>query len=363
MAPRVWTELYIFCRLAWSGPGRTVVAFFQVLSQLSSVLHVTYPAPVRKTFIDNTRWLALDVSSVFRPQCMGFHLDFYTVWLLRCLGLPAIGLAMALLWWVYCRYSRNYSSARAREALENNCSFVLFLIYPAVTRLSINMFNCRALGPDETVLFVHPETDCNTPQHTLFKALAGILIAVVTIAIPLSELSRAGWGWIKQPRGNAGAEAARARMLGTRLVASEFDVAEARAVDVVLTAGREHAREWRGERRFRAGYLYYEAVDMARKASLVGLVSCFPTGGVEQIFVACCLSMGWLLVVLHTKPCAASAHHALQHHRVVERVYSHAPHTRTSNFSRRASRRYRCFEDNALKVCTEVRGSPLCGLD
>ena len=79
--------MYI-CFKMISMPMRITVSFFQVATQLHSVLHFTYPPVIQKSFMDHARFFALDVISVMRPQCHGYRVNFYMEWVVAVYAQP-----------------------------------------------------------------------------------------------------------------------------------------------------------------------------------------------------------------------------------------------------------------------------------
>ena len=49
-------------------------------------------------------------------------------------------------------------------------------------------------------------------------------------------------------------------------------------------------------------FVWWEAVDLLRKATLVGAVTCFRSGTITQAYLASLLALAWLLIqVKHTQ--------------------------------------------------------------
>ena len=119
---------------------RIVIGYAQVISQLSSVLHVelpqTFVAVIRPLLI-----LAVDASALLRG-CLPC-LTVYEQWSIYVIAVP---LAMAMLVLGLYAVDRCRAKAAATDRMKERANFVLFLLYPSVCRRSFSVFNCRHLG-------------------------------------------------------------------------------------------------------------------------------------------------------------------------------------------------------------------------
>jgi hypothetical protein len=109
-------------------PGRILVGYIQVVSQIGLVLDIKLPPNIAAVF----KWLkpfAGFLTDLFHLGCIG-SFSFYQKWIIKVFLIPAALLSVVTLRYVYVRYRGDATAVKnAAGSLRSNTFFILFLLY------------------------------------------------------------------------------------------------------------------------------------------------------------------------------------------------------------------------------------------
>jgi len=181
--------------------GKILVGLLQIVSELPSVLRLEYPA-VFTAALSAIRVLIVDIFEIFKLDCVS-PLPFHTKYLITML-LPWVCALLILLFRLFqdCRASRDGASvamvaqrkAANKSTAVNRCLFVVFLLYPLLSKTCFHIFACRYLNDSgfngiDAVEVVHEDDysiHCNSSKHIAFEIIAVFGTLIYPIGIPVS---------------------------------------------------------------------------------------------------------------------------------------------------------------------------------
>ena len=113
------------------------------------------------------------------------------------LNRPIIGLKFVFVTenapWAWKRQRRGpKGQAEAAAEARSAAFFVVMLLYPRVSAKIFAVLRCRWLGPESigpSVLEADYSVSCMTGRHEHYMALAGVLVAVIPVGVPLVALA------------------------------------------------------------------------------------------------------------------------------------------------------------------------------
>eukprot|EP01045_Picozoa_sp_COSAG04_P027837 COSAG04_NODE_4163_length_2261_cov_1.519426_1_plen_126_part_10 len=126
------------------------------------------------------------------------------------------------------------------------------------------MYNCREIGGGVAVLRTDYRITCHTTEHQLFRIVAGVLIAVFSLGIPLYLV------YLMARRLREYSASDDSDRFVARRVADELKIDDKQAMEAIhdVATGREYSFLVNA---FKSRYFYWEGVDMVRKLVLVGM--------------------------------------------------------------------------------------------
>ena len=195
-------------------PAKVLIGLLQITTELPSTLKLNYP-PAFSAILEAMRVLLLDVFDVFSLGCIStisLHTEFIIVMLLPVVGLLAVQLLRLSSLWLASRQAESAETPdpvqflRARQksigaTASYRSFFILFILYPLLSRTTFRMFRCHHLEAFESW---HPDdyrVDCGSPTHRRYVVAAGIFVGIYPVGVPL------GFLWLlrrDQRRRNAG---------------------------------------------------------------------------------------------------------------------------------------------------------------
>ena len=250
-------------QLEWMST-RIVISMFQVVYQLGDVLHFRFPRAVQHA-LGAMSLLALQVSSVLHVDCwlqgLGPEASFYLTWWTRVAGVPLVLLGGTAL---YCTLS-------SIKSWQPAVSLTLFLAYPDLCSAGFSLFNCRRLGPapEHNRLVADAAVACSGSLYNLHRGLAQVVVAAVVL-LPcafLWKLTREG----EEPQEEA---------VLVHLVSVERGIRERTVRDIIRDVGRNQRFSFLTSG-YRPSHTFWEAIDMLRKCSVLGVASLTHKGSVE----------------------------------------------------------------------------------
>ena len=264
-------------------PLRILITFAQVTAQLGDVLHVQYPPNVAALLAFMRRFVVNALSLLFNAECAGLG-GFHRQWILRVLVLPLTLGALVLGRYAF---QRKRGKSVALENAKAAAFYAIFLLYPTICNSSFGAFNCMDMSTlqdgTEGVLVLDYAVDCDSHTHVMFKLMSSAVIAIFGLGVPLMCLITV---ITLRQSASPGFDAAVQR------IATQFDVTDDDAAHLV----REVTMDQRYKlltSAFLPGCFYWEAFDMLRKFTLVGVVSVLGSGSAGQIAVGSMLAFAF----------------------------------------------------------------------
>ena len=305
MMQKKTTDLYTLLRVVYQ-PGRIIVGYIQVVTQIGPVLDLEFPRYIR-ALLEALKPFMIDLQSILQLDCLsGGLLNFYATWILRVFVIPAAMLGIVGL--QYCYERRRVGHGTAAGIFKANAFVVVFLCYPGVCNQAFGMFNCREVGVDLSVLVKDYSVHCSTEKHTTFQVIAGLYIAVVAFGIPL-RMARLMFKRMREYGGGSASDKFVARRAGDELKLDDQVAADAirdcntgREYSFLVNAFKPRYYFWEGRvtsspienlvnhsltQFFLLRYIGY---DMIRKLMLVGMLMVAGRGSVAQLFAAIVIS-------------------------------------------------------------------------
>jgi hypothetical protein len=109
-------------------PGRILVGYIQVVSQIGLVLDIKLPPNIAAVF-ESLKPFAGFLTELFHLGCIGTF-SFYEKWIIKVFLIPAALLSAVMLRYVYVRYRGDATAVKnAAGSLRSNVFFILFLLY------------------------------------------------------------------------------------------------------------------------------------------------------------------------------------------------------------------------------------------
>jgi hypothetical protein len=176
--------------------AKIIIGWMQIVTELPHTLKLVYPQQFT-AILRAIRILMLDIFDMFSIDCISTPLSLHARFIVIML-LPVVGLLIVLVM----RFASNCRAERAsgtdetigarKAAIQATASyrafFVLFMLYPLLSRTVFHMFGCHRLDVAERW---HPDDygiNCDTATHTGFVVAAGFGVAIFPIGIPLTFL-------------------------------------------------------------------------------------------------------------------------------------------------------------------------------
>ena len=272
-------------------PGRIMVSFFQVVTQIGPVLHVDFPENMQ-WLLDALRPLAADLQSLLQIKCLS-EFGFYGVWLIKTLVVPTALVGGVLL--LYIRERGMMDTAVALERCRGHLFAVLFFVYPGVSNRAFAIFDCRQLGADLRVLREDYSVRCGNDAHMTFTLLAAAVAVFFSAGVPVALIAV----MLRQARArDAVTDADR---FVARRVAEELQLDDRAAIDVIqdVNMGKEYSFLVSA---YHPRYFFWEGLDLLRKLAMVGLLVLAGQGSLSQIFIGLCLSVVTLGAQVYFEP-------------------------------------------------------------
>jgi hypothetical protein len=155
-------------------------------------LSLVYPE-LFTSILEALRVLMGDVFEIFRIDCiapLSLFSKFVIIMLLPAVSCAAIEVAR---WIADCTAGSNATAegGHAATTLKNRENayyrmyFVIFLLYPLLSRTIFHMFQCQTLHDHEAWHVDDFDVDCNSGEYTAFYAIAMVFVFIYPIGIPV----------------------------------------------------------------------------------------------------------------------------------------------------------------------------------
>lgn len=181
---------------------KITMSYFQVASMLTPVLNLplhNHMSSVFETINKIGEVLYLNIGSIVAwIKCWGW--SYYRVYLWEALLIPA-GLVLMLSGYasvlIYRAGTQN-EAKQHRSAFRNNLSWLVFLLYPQLSKSIMAAFACRKLAQNEKYLVVDMRINClNNPDYETLKIVAFALAILIPFGVPFASLSYFAWRYHK----------------------------------------------------------------------------------------------------------------------------------------------------------------------
>lgn len=237
-------------------PGRIIVTYCQVTSQLGDVLNFPYP-PAFQAVVDVISPIIDFWGMLFRilavsPECMGLQ-GFSNGWVMRVFVLPVVLCLVVMLVWCV---EKSQGNEKANSHAKGNLFLAIFFSYPTICATAFKSFICKALTTDISVLEADDTVLCEDSEHQLVQVLSLIVTVVFAIGLPVCLLLVL----VKKAHDYAAGGRASNEAL-TRRVAEELKVDDEKAEYIIrdLVIGADYGFVMDA---YDPKFLYWEAIDM-----------------------------------------------------------------------------------------------------
>ena len=165
------------------------MSLLQVMSSLGTVFEIAFP-PV---FSGVMKWigvLQLDIFTALPLNCVITNGSFHTTLLLQTLVPLGIMLLLGSLGALLLRAGDNKTQKGASRAVLGNILlnfvfFILFFIYPSVSKAIFSTFQCKDIGDGTRYLRADLSINCASPAHVSMMAYAGVMLVIYPFGAPL----------------------------------------------------------------------------------------------------------------------------------------------------------------------------------
>jgi heme/copper-type cytochrome/quinol oxidase subunit 2 len=173
--------------------AKILVGLFQITVELPFTLNLIYPKAFMSV-LSAVRVSVVDVFAILKVECLralSVHTKFMLV-----MALPIV--CVVIIYLIRCVSDCRISGKdQDKQRDENRITaayrtfFVIFLLYPLLSRTVFRTFDCQTLYEDastEIKEWWHVDdysVNCNSDSHKTFKALAWIFVVVYPVGIPL----------------------------------------------------------------------------------------------------------------------------------------------------------------------------------
>ena len=267
---------------------KILIGLLQIVTELPSSLNLRYPQPF-SGLLDAARVLMLDVFGMFSLDCvapLSMHLKFVAIMLL-----PVVGIGIVQLWACISvklasrggltdeELAGKKASIRAASAYRS--FFIIFLLYPLLSRTAFHMFGCQTLDTGESWHLDDYAIDCGSSTHKSFVIAALVAVCVYPVGIPLGFLVIL---WRDERNRNR-----------------------------TNVAGNDGGSEYDFLRQdYSPRYYYFECISLIEKLLLTGLLIFVDQASVLQAFCGLCIAFVFFAVQCRAMPYADANDNSLK---------------------------------------------------
>ena len=274
-------------------PIRTAITYVQVTAQIGKVLHIQLPAGYMRDVVDSLKPLLTIWELVISAECRGLG-GFALKWIGKVIGFPLILFLLIL-----ARYKMDRKrGVEAPEAVTNakqHVFFAVFFVYPTICNVLFASWNCRKIGPDQTLLLDDDRIFCENDSHDMLQAISLVLIVAFAFGTPVVLVFV-----LRNRRAQYKAQADQHEGL---VIAVEQELKLTRDKAEVITRDVTQGEEFSFLlQSYKPRYHWWECCDLLRKLVLVGLVLLVGKGTTLQVLVAVFFSAAFLVLHIKTWP-------------------------------------------------------------
>ncbi|CAM9304988.1 unnamed protein product [Ectocarpus sp. 6 AP-2014] len=247
---------------------KIVVVAWQIVTQFATLANVTYPDMYQR-FLDGVGILNFDVLWIPSAGCI-VDVDFHDRLLVSTMG-PLVVLALLARTYIVAKRRNCVSRAALQKVGQKHMSMVLlisFLVYSSVSTTVFQAFACEGLDDGVAYLRVDYRIECDSSKHRAFQVLAGFMILVYPVGIPLF------YAYLLYKH--------RRVLKGEDEVARETS-SEAQSISDLWTP-------------YKPGRFYYEVIECLRRMSLTGVVVFIYPNTAAQVAVTLVIAFSFVVV-------------------------------------------------------------------
>jgi hypothetical protein len=166
--------------------SKILIGLTQMLSELPGALALSFPAAFTAVLKAMKIFLG-DIFEIFRVDCVQ-PLSLYAKFSIIMM-LPFAGTCIVQLLRCFADYRAGGDTTRIAENKANSeyrMFFVIFLLYPLLSRTAFHIYSCQTLGVDEQWHMDDMTIDCASRTHSAFMVIGVICIVAYPIGIPLT---------------------------------------------------------------------------------------------------------------------------------------------------------------------------------
>jgi hypothetical protein len=264
---------------------KILIGLLQITTQLPVTLTIRYP-DLFSELLSAIDVVLLDIFDVFRIQCLSalsLHAKFIVIMLMPMAGIIVVQILRCI----------SNHGATPEQVAKNAATaayrsfFVIFLLYPLLSRTTFSIFRCQTLATGERWHEGDYSINCDSPAHTAIAVVDIFCILIYPVGIPITFL---GLLWRDE----------RSRHLKETVkeVASPSGAGDATAaVPAVANSSYEFLRQ-----DYKPEFYYYEIVVLSEKLVLTGLLIFVDQGSIFQAFVGACVAFGFFAAQVKCEP-------------------------------------------------------------
>lgn len=257
----------VMAHIGFMVQAKILIGLFQVTVELPFTLNLIYPEAFMSV-LSAVRVIVVDVFAILKVECLGalsVHAKFMLV-----MALPIV--CVVIIYLIRCVSDCRISGKDMdRQRDENRITaayrtfFVVFLLYPLLSRTVFRTFDCQTLYEDTANVtskeLWHVDdysVDCSSDSHKTFQRIAWVFVVLYPIGIPLVFLLLL-WRDDRHRKQSK-------HVLGS---ASSFDFLR---------------------RDYKDDYYFFEVVVLLEKLLLTGILTFIDQGSVLQAFAGTCIA-------------------------------------------------------------------------
>ena len=316
---------------------KIAVSLFQVVASFPFTLSLTYPAQFTE-LLNYIKIIFLDIVELVRVDCL-METSLYVNTGLAAALLPGLILLLYIPP-TLCLVTKSGRQARrdgtAYKSALNRSFFVIFMLYPYLSKTSFRAFACRDLDEGESYHMDHYEVDCNSPDYIMFRYCALGMLVAFPVGLPLlffcllhanrerlKHEKKEGTGFELLLGANKTlSDEGHPEQAAAAALQKEADEAAAgglppmvvkmlqKRAQAARVTGRKKKKWWEGgsdvysflTRDYKPSFYYFECIELVRKMLLAGAIIFMSQGSIEQAFVAGVISFFFFAVYARCMP-------------------------------------------------------------
>jgi hypothetical protein len=289
--------------------GKILVGLTQMLGELPGALALNFPDAFTAV-LNAMKVFLFDIFEIFRLDCvqpLSLHAKFSITMMLPFVG---TGIVQLLRCFADCRAGRGDADDELvkQRKTENKANseyrmfFVIFMLYPLLSRTAFHIYSCQTLGKDEQWHMDDMAVDCAGGMHSAFMLIGLICIVVYPIGIPLTFffLLRRDYHSCSLCTAIFSMHPKKANKKSSTVYANDTNETTTEREEKNPTESKYDFLK----KDYKPEYYYFECVTLCEKLLLTGLLAFINQGSIFQCFVGACIAFAFFAVQLTFMPYA-----------------------------------------------------------